>query len=76
LISRIFNQPKAKLAIGGNTFIIGPIVGIELPFIGTSKISKEKIEAEIYKTPIEKATSLLNTLEQKNYGKRRSQRVL
>jgi hypothetical protein len=23
LISRIFNQPKAKLAIGGNTFIIG-----------------------------------------------------
>jgi hypothetical protein len=27
--------------------------------------TKEKIEEEVYKTPIEKATSLLNTLEQK-----------
>lgn len=29
------------------------------------KYQKKKIEAEIYKTPIEKATSLLNSLEQK-----------
>jgi hypothetical protein len=29
------------------------------------KTTKEKIEEEVYKTPIEKATSLLNTLEQK-----------
>jgi hypothetical protein len=32
------------------------------------KIPKKKIE--VYKTPIEKATSLLNTLEQKNFGKK------
>jgi predicted membrane-bound spermidine synthase len=44
LISRIFNLPKAKLAIGGNTFIIGLIVGIELPFIGTSKNKKKKLK--------------------------------
>ncbi|HEX8577690.1 MAG TPA: hypothetical protein VF677_15495 [Flavobacterium sp.] len=29
------------------------------------KYQKKKIEAEVYKTPIEKATALLNTLEQK-----------
>jgi hypothetical protein len=29
------------------------------------KDNKRKIEEEVYKTPIEKATNLLNTLEQK-----------
>jgi hypothetical protein len=33
------------------------------------KTTKEKIE-EVYKTPIEKATNLLNTLEQRGFGKR------
>jgi hypothetical protein len=39
------------------------------------KISKEK-EAEIYKTPIEKATICLIPLNKRTYGKRRSQRIL
>jgi hypothetical protein len=34
------------------------------------KTTKEKIEEEVYKTPIEKATNLLNTLEQKGFGKK------
>lgn len=42
------------------------IIGIAaLIYWFIKKYQKKKIEAEIYKTPIEKATSLLNSLEQK-----------
>jgi hypothetical protein len=46
--------------------IIALIVGIgALVYWFVKKQQKKKIEEEVYKTPIEKATSLLNTLEQK-----------
>jgi hypothetical protein len=69
LISRIFNQPKAKLGLVEILLLLALIVGIELPFIDHQKYQKKKLKLK-YKTPIEKATSLLNTLEQKNYGKK------
>jgi hypothetical protein len=40
------------------------------------KTTKEKIEEEVYKTPIEKATNLLNTLEQGALAKGRSESLL
>jgi hypothetical protein len=46
--------------------------GISSYLLVHQKYQKEE-KLEVYKTPIEKATSLLNTLEQKkNFGKRRS----
>ena len=46
--------------------IIALILGIgALVYWLVKKQQKKKIEEEVYKTPIEKATSLLNTLEQK-----------
>ncbi|TDE06639.1 hypothetical protein [Flavobacterium hiemivividum] len=46
--------------------IIALILGIgALVYWFAKKQQKKKIEEEVYKTPIEKATSLLNTLEQK-----------
>lgn len=46
--------------------ILAFILGIgALVYWFVKKQQKKKIEAEVYKTPIEKATSLLNTLEQK-----------
>ncbi|PRZ26344.1 hypothetical protein [Flavobacterium granuli] len=47
-------------------FILALILGIgALVYWFVKKQQKKKIEQEVYKTPIEKATSLLNTLEQK-----------
>ncbi|MFT5253424.1 MAG: flagellar basal body-associated protein FliL, partial [Flavobacteriales bacterium] len=46
--------------------IIALIVGVGAAvYWYLKKYQKKKIEAEVYKTPIEKATSLLNSLEQK-----------
>ena len=46
--------------------ILALILGIgALVYWFVKKQQKKKIEEEVYKTPIEKATSLLNTLEQK-----------
>jgi Flp pilus assembly protein TadB len=38
------------------------------------KRQTKKIEEEIYKTPIEKATSLLNVLEKNSFGKKEKSR--
>jgi hypothetical protein len=46
--------------------ILALLVGIgALVYWYVKKYQKKKIEQEVYKTPIEKATSLLNTLEEK-----------
>jgi hypothetical protein len=50
------------------------IIGIGIVLV--VKKQKKKIEEEVYKTPIEKATNLLNTLEQKGLWQKGSESLL
>jgi preprotein translocase subunit YajC len=47
---------------GGNTFDMALIIGIGIVvYWFVKRQQKKKIEEEVYKTPIEKGTNLLNT---------------
>jgi hypothetical protein len=50
--------------------IVALILGIGVLIYWFIKTSREKLHQEIYKTPIEKATSLLDTLEKKELWQR------
>lgn len=65
-IKPIIGAESASSGIWKWLFIILALVGIGfLVYYLIKKYQKKKVEKEVYKTPIEKATSLLNTLEKK-----------
>ncbi|MDR6968976.1 hypothetical protein J2X31_003002 [Flavobacterium arsenatis] len=65
-IKPIIGAESASSGIWKWLLIILALVGIGfLVYYLIKKYQKKKVEQEVYKTPIEKATSLLNTLEKK-----------
>ena len=65
-IKPIFGAPSASSGIWKWLLIVALLVGVGfLVYYLIKKYQKKKIDKETFKTPIEKATSLLNTLEKK-----------
>ena len=65
-IKPIIGAPSASSGIWKWLLIIALLVGVGfLVYHLIKKYQKKKVEQEVYKTPIEKATSLMNSLEKK-----------
>lgn len=65
-IKPIIGAPSASSGIWKWLLVIVLLAGVGfLVYYLIKKYQKKKVEQEVYKTPIEKATSLLNTLEKK-----------
>ncbi|MFY0481593.1 hypothetical protein ACI6PS_03230 [Flavobacterium sp. PLA-1-15] len=65
-IKPIIGAPSASSSIWKWLLIIALLVGVGfLVYHLIKKYQKKKVEQEVYKTPIEKATSLMNSLEKK-----------
>lgn len=65
-IKPIIGVPSASSGIWKWLLVIVLLAGVGfLVYYLIKKYQKKKVEQEVYKTPIEKATSLLNTLEKK-----------